>query len=76
MPLWEDLTQPWQSCLEQAWDAFRAGSVPIGAVIVDADSAVISQGRNRIYEQQGTAGGLYGHNLAHAELNALIALCR
>jgi tRNA(adenine34) deaminase len=33
--MWADLPAPWQACLEEAWAAYRAGSVPIGAVVTD-----------------------------------------
>ena len=28
---WAELDEPWQVALEQAWAAYRAGSLPIGA---------------------------------------------
>ena len=31
--LWERLSGPWQACVELAWEAYRAGSLPIGAVV-------------------------------------------
>ncbi len=57
-----------------AWEAYRAGSLPIGAVVTDADGKVLSHGRNRIYERSGEGGTLFGHKLAHAEVNALLQL--
>ncbi|GFZ77823.1 tRNA-specific adenosine deaminase [Paenibacillus marchantiophytorum] len=35
--------------LEEAEIAFREGSVPIGAVLVDPDGNILSKGRNRIF---------------------------
>lgn len=35
---------------------------------------VLSRGRNRIHEQSGAGGTLFGHKLAHAEVNALVGL--
>ena len=35
--MWADLTLPWQACLEQAWIAYCSGTIPIGAVVTDAD---------------------------------------
>jgi tRNA(adenine34) deaminase len=72
--MWDGLSRPWQACLEQAWLAYQAGSLPIGAVVVDRDGKILSRGRNRIFE--GTPEGLtlFGHRLAHAELNALVQL--
>ena len=72
--VWESLSEPWRACVELAWEAYRAGSLPIGAVVADAQGNVLSRGRNRIYERSGEDGNLFGHKLAHAEINALIAL--
>ncbi len=72
--LWEALTPPWRACLEEAWAAYRAGSLPIGAAVADPAGAVIARGRNRIYEHEADGGHLHGHRLAHAEMNALNAL--
>jgi tRNA(adenine34) deaminase len=72
--LWARLSPPWRACVELAWEAYRAGSLPIGAVVADAEGRVISRGRNRIHERSGEDGYLFGHKLAHAELNALVTL--
>lgn len=71
--IWETLSLPWRACVEEAWAAFCAGSFPIGAVVTDANDTILSRGRNRINESKGE-GGLAGDPLAHAELNALLAL--
>jgi tRNA(Arg) A34 adenosine deaminase TadA len=55
--------------VEEAWSAYCAGSLPHGAVISDAQGSVLARGRNRVFER-----ALYGHPLAHAEVNALLAL--
>ena len=68
------LSQPWQACLEEAWAAYCAGSLPIGACIVDGEGNILSRGRNRIMEEQAEAPYACGNTLAHAELNALLAL--
>ncbi len=34
----------------------------------------MSHGRNRIHERSGEGGSLFGHRLAHAEVNALVKL--
>src|SRR6266700_6132653 len=73
---WFDATEPWRVCLEEAWSAYGAGSLPIGAAVVDADGRVVGRARNRIFEDGRAASGtnLVGHRLAHAEVNALLAL--
>lgn len=65
---------PWRVCLEEAWEAYRAGSLPIGAAITDPDGRLLARGRNRIFESDGPPGLLSGHRLAHAEMNALLGL--
>lgn len=65
---------PKPSRVELAWESYRAGSLPIGAVVADAQGTVLSRGRNRIYERSGEDGSLFGHRLAHAEINALVTL--
>ena len=71
--VWEELSEPWRACAEEAWEAYRAGSLPIGAVVTDARGNVVSRGRNRIHERSGPPSAVFGHKLAHAELNALLA---
>ena len=53
--IWATLADPWRVCLEEAWTAYCAGSVPIGACITDATGSVLARGRNRIFEPP--AGG-------------------
>jgi tRNA(adenine34) deaminase len=72
--LWESLTQPWRACIEEAWAARCAGSVPIGAAVTDAEGRIVARGRNRIGEDCANIACFYNHPLAHAEMNALIAL--
>jgi len=63
-----------QLCLELAWEAFGAGSVPVGAVVLDATEAVIAAGRSRMYESSAPTPELANSLLAHAEVNALVRL--
>jgi len=72
--VWETLSEPWRACVDLAWEAYRADSLPIGAVVADAEGCVLAGGRNRIHERSGTADAVFGHKLAHAELNALLSL--
>ncbi|WP_458245449.1 nucleoside deaminase [Streptomyces sp. MAI_2237] len=64
----------WRLPFELAWEAFRAGSRPVGAVLYDADGRVVAAGRNRAQETQAPPGQLAGTALAHAEINALAQL--
>ena len=72
--MWETLPEPMRACADLAWEAYRAGSLPIGAVVTDARGSILSRGRNRIHERFGEDGTLFGHKLAHAEVNALLKL--
>jgi len=75
--LWAELTMPWQAAFEQAWKAYRAGSLPMGAVVVDRNGRIVGRGRNRIFEtapELPETQCVFGHRLAHAEINALISL--
>ena len=67
------LSPPWRACIEQAWEAYRAGSLPIGAVITDANGRIIASGRNRLFEPTAPAPYLCHNRMAHAEMNALLA---
>lgn len=71
---WDDLAKPWQWCVEEAWQAYCMGSLPIGAAITDEEGRLLTRGRNRVYENEADGQLLYGHRLAHAEMNALISM--
>ncbi|MBO0869308.1 MAG: nucleoside deaminase [Micromonosporaceae bacterium] len=72
-PAWSALDLPWRECFNLAWESFRAGSVPVGAVLVDATGAVVATGRN-LRNEVAPPGRLGGSNLAHAEINTLAGL--
>jgi tRNA(Arg) A34 adenosine deaminase TadA len=71
-----DLAAGWRAAFEQAWAAYRVGTMPIGAAIVDAAGAVVAADRNRIYDRPEATppGRLAGSRLAHAEVNCLLQL--
>jgi tRNA(Arg) A34 adenosine deaminase TadA len=71
---WAGLDGPWRTVLQLAWDAYRAGSEPVGAIVVRPDGSVLSRGRNHVYEHRGGAGSLPGGPLAHAAVMALAGL--
>src|SRR5574340_777831 len=73
---WSELERPWQVCMEEAWAAFCAGSLPIGSAIFDADGNLLARGRNHIYDDHVPAGQVSLHQLAHAELNTLLQVDR
>lgn len=73
--MWDSLEKPWQTCLELAWESYCEGSVPIAAVTTDAEGCIITQGRNLSRAaRDGRQNQIAGGPLAHAEINALLAL--
>lgn len=70
---WARLDHRFQVCLQQAWISFCRRGLPVGAVVA-IDEAVISTGRNRVYDPTGDSDPLQGTPLAHAEMNALASL--
>jgi tRNA(adenine34) deaminase len=72
-PVLDSLTEPWCEVLRLGWEAYGAGTIPVGAVVADETGAIVSRGRNRIFDGQHD-GQLAGTRLAHAEINALISL--
>jgi tRNA(Arg) A34 adenosine deaminase TadA len=69
---WRELAEPWRASLELAWEAYLAGTIPVGAVVVGPDGTIVARGRNRIFDTPGA--GLAGSRLAHAEVDALSQL--
>ena len=71
---WARPDVPWREAFRLAWKAFGAGSIPVGAVVVDESGSVVARGRTRIFETTAAPGQLAGTRLAHAEVNALAQL--
>ena len=71
---WARLNAPWREAFRLAWEAFGAGTIPVGAVVVDESETVVARGRNRIFETAAPRGQLAGTRLAPAEVNALAQL--
>ena len=71
---WQTLSPPWQACTDEAWQAYQAGSLPIGAAIVNTQGDIVSRGRNRIFENEADGEFIYNSRIAHAEMNALFTL--
>ncbi len=70
--LWQTLSAPWQAAISEAWTSYCLGSLPHGAVLTDASGDIVSQGRNRIHEQEAPGTIIHGQKLAHAEINTLL----
>ncbi len=71
---WGRVEDPWRASFHLAWAAFAAGTIPVGAVVVDEAGRIAAEGRNRIFDDAAPAGQLAATRLAHAELNALAQL--
>lgn len=71
---YDALSEPWQHCVDLAWEAYCAGSLPIAAVVIDETGAIVATGRNRIGDKETAHPYISNHALAHAELNALLVL--
>jgi tRNA(Arg) A34 adenosine deaminase TadA len=74
MPSWDDLALPWREALQLAWEAYGVPTIPVGAVITDADGTMLARGRNRIFDSSAPEGQIFGSRVAHAEINALVQL--
>jgi hypothetical protein len=62
----------WCSAFGQVWAAYVAGTIPVGAVVVDPHGVIAAEARNRIFDAgDPPRGQLAGSWLAHAELNAI-----
>jgi len=74
MQSWDELGPAWREAFRLAWEAFGAGTIPVGAVVTDPDGAVLSLGRNRMFAASAPVGQIFGSRVAHAEINALVQL--
>jgi tRNA(adenine34) deaminase len=69
---WSRLPEHWCRAFRQAWAAYAAGTIPVGAVVVDPHGVIAAEARNRIFDADDPPRGqLAGSWLAHAELNAI-----
>jgi hypothetical protein len=66
---WSALNPPWRRCMALAWEAYGAGTIPVGAVVADPADEIVAEGRNQIYGAPQAAGSLIGTVLAHAEVS-------
>ena len=68
------LLPAWQAAMQQAWEAWQAHCIPIGAVILDGQGQIVSCSRNRINDEVGGPRQIVHNKLAHAEINAILEL--
>jgi tRNA(Arg) A34 adenosine deaminase TadA len=55
---WSRLPEHWRGAFRQAWAAYVAGTIPVGAVVVDPHGVIAAEARNRIFD----AGAPHGVN--------------
>jgi len=60
--------------LELAWNAYCAGSFPVGAVLTEPAGAIVAEGRNHAGESTAPDGLMRGTVIAHAEMSVLAQL--
>lgn len=71
--MWNELNDNWKEAFSLAWESYRNGSVPIGAIIIDSKGKVITKGRNRIFDNH-SSNTLSGTLMAHAEMTAMMQI--
>jgi len=72
---WSEIEYPWQVCFEEAWRAYCAGSLPIGAALFSPTGELLFRGRNHINDTEPD-GRIVKGDLAHAEINVLLQINR
>ena len=69
--IWEGLDEAWREAFRQGWEAVRTGNIGVGACASTLDGEIIHAARNRVNDQDGPHGEIFGSSLAHAEMNVL-----
>jgi tRNA(Arg) A34 adenosine deaminase TadA len=72
--IWAGLDGAWQEAFRQAWQALRTGNIAVGACASTPDGQIVHAARNRVTDDDGPPGEIYGSTLAHAEMNVLARL--
>jgi tRNA(Arg) A34 adenosine deaminase TadA len=71
---WDGLDEAWREAFRQGWEAVRSGNIGVGACASTPDGDIIHAARNRVNDQDGPHGEIFGSSLAHAEMNVLARL--
>ena len=71
---WDGLDEAWREAFRQAWEAVRTGNIGVGACAATLDGEIIHAARNRVNDQDGPHGEIFGSSLAHAEMNVIARL--
>jgi tRNA(adenine34) deaminase len=70
--MWGDIAQGFQVAFNEAWEAYKNNTIPIGVAILDIEGIVMATGRNQV--RADGDGLLKNHQIAHAEINAILKL--
>ena len=70
--MWDDIEKGFQVAFEEAWESYKNKTIPIGVAIMDINNNVMAIGRNQV-NSKGTGLIMY-HQIAHAEINAILCL--
>jgi hypothetical protein len=60
--------------MEQAWQSFVAGTMPVSAVVADPAAVVVAEGRGRRFERAVGGRQLAYCHIAHVNIKALALL--
>lgn len=71
--MWQHIDPIWKEAARLAWDAYCSGTIPIGAVVVNASGDIVARGQNSIYSANHDHP-LSGTGMAHAEVSAMCGL--
>ena len=63
-----------QAAFEAAWEAYKAGTIPIGACVLNHENEVVAVGKNQVFCEGDGVNPVALHQLAHAEINAIFQL--
>ena len=70
--MWCDVERGFQIAFEEAWEAYKNSTIPIGVAILDKDERLMAVGKNQIHSDGD--GAIKYHQIAHAEINAILKL--
>lgn len=71
---WDGIDEAWREAFRQGWEAVRSGNIGVGACASTLEGEIIHAARNRVNDQDGPHGEIFGSSLAHAEMNVLARL--
>jgi len=70
--MWDSIDQGFKVAFNEAWESYKNNTIPIGVAILDVNGNTMATGRNQVNSDGD--GLLKYHQLAHAEINAILKL--